>query len=78
MAVLTLPIAGALAPGGVFAGKRSHGIRVTGIGIEALSLPSGVLGLPQRGGVPDLPGIAFALAVLRGSSTVEVRNWFGR
>ena len=77
VAVLTSPIAGAPPLCGVFAGKRSNGIRVTVIGIEALSLLSGVLGLLQ-GGVSVLPGIAFALAVLRGFSTVEARNWFDR
>jgi hypothetical protein len=41
-------------------------------------LLSGVLGLFQGGGVSVLPGIAFALAVLRGFSTVEARNWCDR
>ncbi|MFE9438225.1 hypothetical protein ACFYO2_04280 [Streptomyces sp. NPDC006602] len=77
LAVLSLLIAGALLLCGVFAGKRSNGIRVTVIVIEALSLLSGVLGLLQ-GSVSVLPGIAFALVVLRGFSTVEARNWFDR
>jgi hypothetical protein len=78
LAVLSLLIAGALLLCGVFAGKRSNGIRVAVIVIEALSLLSGVLGLFQGGGVSVLPSIAFALAVLRGFSTVEARNWFDR
>jgi hypothetical protein len=77
LAVLSLLIAGALLLCGVLAGKRSNGIRVTVIVIEALSLLSGVLGLLQ-GSVSVLPGIAFALVVLRGFSTVEARNWFDR
>ncbi|MFJ9004032.1 hypothetical protein [Streptomyces canus] len=63
-AVLSLLIAGALLLCGVFAGK--------------LSLLSGVLDLLQGGGVSVLPGIVFALVVLRGFSTVEARNWFDR
>ena len=78
VAVLSLLIAGALLLCGVFAGKRSKGIRVTVIVIEALSLLSGVLGLLQGGGVSVLPGIAFALAMLRGFSSAEARNWFDR
>ncbi|GAA3853872.1 hypothetical protein GCM10023084_05150 [Streptomyces lacrimifluminis] len=78
LAVLSLLMAGALLLCGVFAGKRSNGIRVTVVVIEALSLLSGVLGLLQGGGVPVLPGIAFALAVLRGFSSAEARNWFDR
>ena len=78
LAVLSLLIAGALLLCGVLAGRRSHGIFVTVIVIEALSLLSGVPGLLQGGGVSVLPGIAFALAVLRGFSTVEARNWFAR
>lgn len=76
VAVLSLLIAGALLLCGAFAGKRSNGIRVMVIVIEALSLLSGVLGLLQGGGVSVLPGIAFALAVLRGFSSVEARTWF--
>ncbi|WP_234441239.1 MULTISPECIES: hypothetical protein [Streptomyces] len=78
VAVLSLLIAGALLLCGVLAGKRSNGIRVTVIVIEALSLLSGVLGLVQGGGVSVLPGIAFAIAVLRGFSSAEARNWFDR
>ncbi|MGW3101235.1 hypothetical protein [Streptomyces sp. NPDC001100] len=78
VAVLSLLIAGALLLCGVFAGKRSNGIRVTVIVIEALSLLSGVLGLFQGGGVGVLPSIAFALVVLRGFSSAEARNWFDR
>ncbi|MDQ1045302.1 hypothetical protein [Streptomyces sp. V4I2] len=77
LAVLSLLIAGALLLCGVFAGKRSNWIRVTVIVIEALSLLSGVVGLLQ-GGVSVLLGIAFALVVLRGFSTMEARNWFDR
>ncbi|WP_330346992.1 hypothetical protein [Streptomyces sp. NBC_00582] len=62
-----LPVAGR--------GERRGG-RV--IVIEALSLLSGALGLLQGGGVSVLPGIAFALAVLRGFSSTEARNWFDR
>ncbi|MGY1502697.1 hypothetical protein ACW4TU_39995 [Streptomyces sp. QTS52] len=78
LAVLSLLIAGALLLCGVFADRRLNGIRVTVIVIEALSLLSGVLGLLQGAGVSVLPGIAFALLVLRGFSTVEARNWFDR
>lgn len=46
--------------------------------IAGALLLSGVLGLLQGGGVSTLPGIVFALAVLRGFSTVEARNWFDR
>ncbi|MDQ0760606.1 hypothetical protein [Streptomyces canus] len=77
LAVLSLLIAGALLLCGVFAGKRSNGIRVTVIVIEALSLLIGVLGLLQ-GGFSALPGIVFALVVLRNFSAVEARNWFDR
>ncbi|MEV7734906.1 hypothetical protein AB0O75_23020 [Streptomyces sp. NPDC088921] len=78
MAVLTSPIAGAPPLCGVFAGKRSNGTRVTVIGIEALSLLSGVLGRLQGGGVSVLPGMAFAPAVLRGFSSAEARNRLAR
>ncbi|WP_240982684.1 hypothetical protein [Streptomyces sp. S3(2020)] len=78
VAVLSLLIAGALLLCGVFAGKRSNGLRVTVIVIEALSLLSGVVGLLRGGGVSVLPGIAFALAVLRGFSSAEAKNWFDR
>ncbi len=55
------------------------GVRVQAVlNLAVLSLLIGVLGLLQGGGVPVLPGIAFALAVLRGLSTVEARNWFDR
>ncbi|MFE2212597.1 hypothetical protein ACFW93_11575 [Streptomyces canus] len=77
-AVLSLLIAGALLLCGVLAGRRSNRIRVTVVVIEALSLLSGVLGLLQGGGVSVLPGIVLALAVLRGFSTVEARNWCDR
>jgi hypothetical protein len=77
-AVLSLLIAGALLLCGVLAGRRSNGIRVTVVVIEALSLLSGVLGLLQGGGGSVLPGTVFALAVLRGFSTVEARNWCDR
>ncbi|WP_405767701.1 hypothetical protein [Streptomyces sp. NBC_01538] len=76
VAVLSLLIAGALLLCGLFAGGRSNGIRVTVIVIEALSLTSGALGLLQGGGVSVLPGIVFSLAVLRGFSSAEARNWF--
>ncbi|KUN72591.1 hypothetical protein AQJ46_12240 [Streptomyces canus] len=46
--------------------------------IAGALLLSGVLGLLQGGGVSVAPGIVFALAVLRGFSTVEARNWFDR
>ncbi|MFG2471185.1 hypothetical protein ACGFXB_37825 [Streptomyces canus] len=46
--------------------------------IAVALLLSGVLGLLQGGGVSVLPGIVFALAVLRGFSTLEARNWFDR
>jgi hypothetical protein len=78
LAVLSLLIAGVLLLCGVFAGKRSNGIRVTVIVIEALSLLTGVLGLFQGAGVSGLPSIVFALAVLRGFSSAEARNWFDR
>ncbi|WP_405639468.1 hypothetical protein [Streptomyces sp. NBC_00019] len=78
VAVLSLLIAGALLLCGVFAGKRSNGIRVTVIVIEVLSLLSGVVGLLKGGGASVLPGIAFALGMLRGFSSAEARNWFGR
>ena len=71
-------IAGALLLCGVFAGQRSNGIPVTVVVIAVLSLLSGGLGLLQGGGVPVLAGIVFALAVLRGFSTVEARNWLDR
>ncbi|MFF7946353.1 hypothetical protein [Streptomyces griseorubiginosus] len=76
VAVLSLLIAGALLLCGVLAGKRSNGIRVTVIVIEALGLLSGVLGLFQGGGVGVVPGIVFAFVVLRGFSSAEARNWF--
>lgn len=47
LAVVTLAIAGALLLCGVFARTRSHGIRVTVIVIETLSLLSCVVGLFQ-------------------------------
>ncbi|MCX5336169.1 MULTISPECIES: hypothetical protein [unclassified Streptomyces] len=78
VAVLSLLIAGALLLCGVFAGKRSNGIRVTVIVIEVLSLLSGVVGLLKGGGASVLPGIAFALAMLRGFGSAEARNWFDR
>src|SRR6059058_1635266 len=71
-------IAGALLLCGVFAGQRSNGIPVTVVVIAVLSLLSGGLGLLQGGGVPVLAGIVFTLAVLRGFSTVEARNWLDR
>ncbi|WP_343239815.1 hypothetical protein [Streptomyces sp. SID12488] len=77
LAVLTLVIAGALLLCGVFADKRSNGIRVTVIVIESLVLLSGVVGLFQSG-VSVLPGIVLALVVLRGFSSAEARNWFDR
>ncbi|MET9454399.1 hypothetical protein ABZY05_04790 [Streptomyces canus] len=46
--------------------------------IAGALLLSGVPGLLQRGGVSVVPRIVFALAVLRGFSTVEARNWFDR
>lgn len=36
----------------------------------------GVLGPIRGGGVSVLSGITFALAVLRGFSSAEARNWF--
>lgn len=78
VAVLSLLIAGALILCGALAGKRSNGVRVTVIVIEALSLLSGLLGLFQGGGVSVLPGIVFALVVLRSFSSAEARTWFDR
>ncbi|MFF0015344.1 hypothetical protein [Streptomyces sp. NPDC005374] len=78
LAVLSLLVAGVLLLCGVFAGKRSNGIRVTVIVIEALSLLTGVVGLFQGAGVSGLPSIVFALAVLRGFNSAEARNWFDR
>ncbi|WP_329242728.1 hypothetical protein [Streptomyces canus] len=46
--------------------------------IAGALLLSGVLGLLQGSGVSVLPGSVFALAVLRGFSSVEARNWFAR
>jgi hypothetical protein len=46
--------------------------------IAGALLLSDVLGLLQGGGVSVLPGIAFALAVLRAFGFVEARNWFDR
>ncbi|CAM5605755.1 hypothetical protein AQI96_15460 [Streptomyces canus] len=46
--------------------------------IAGALLLSGVLGLLQGGGISVLPGSVFALAVLRGFSTVEARNWSAR
>ncbi len=77
VAVLSLLIAAALLLCGVLVGKRSNAIRVTVVVVEAVSLVGGVLGLLQ-GGVSALPGIVFALAVLRGFTSAEARNWFDR
>jgi hypothetical protein len=77
-AVPSVPTAGALVLCGVFAGRRSNAIPVTVVVIAALSLLGGVLGPLQGDGVPPLPGIVFALAVLWGFSTVEARNWLDR
>ena len=78
VAVLSLLIAGALLLCGVFAGKRSNGIRVTIIVIEALGLLSGVLGLINGGGVSVFPGLVLTLLVLRGLGSAEARKWFDR
>ncbi|GAA0307857.1 hypothetical protein ACKI1I_04305 [Streptomyces turgidiscabies] len=78
VAVLSLLIAGALLLCGVFAGKRVNGIRVTVIVVEALGVLIGVVSLFQGGGVSVLPGIVFAVAVLRVFSSAEARNWFDR
>ncbi|MFF7841806.1 hypothetical protein ACFZC6_23800 [Streptomyces ossamyceticus] len=78
VAVLSLLIAAALLLCGVLVGRRSNAVRVTVVVVEAVSLVGGVLGLLQGGGVSVLPGIVFALAVLRGFSSAEARNWFDR
>ncbi|MGJ5828245.1 hypothetical protein [Streptomyces ossamyceticus] len=78
VAVLSLLIAAALLLCGVLVGRRSNAIRVTVVVVEAVSLVGGVLGLLQGGGVSALPGIVFALAVLRGFGSAEARNWFDR
>jgi len=68
---------GALLLCGVFAGKRSNGIRVTVIVIKALGLLSGVLGLLQGGAASRFSRASPSPSPCCGGfSSAEARNWF--